>query len=424
MSFSPSLIARLLGTAVALVAPLAATTPASAVAPAAVEAIHAAALPFDAHADIPDNFDPAKADQRGQGQFDLAAAAQGGLRGAALAIFAPQEGDSAELLAKARAIAESKHVIITGIAKAFPAKAAIALTPADYRRITASGRFALVESVVNGGAFVGSAEDVDLWAKRGVRIFGFVHAGHNALADSSRPALARGEGLARHGGLSAQGKAVLARLNDDGILVDISQLSDAGFDDVLRLSKAPVIASHSDLRALVPNGRNLTDAQLDAIKAKGGVVAVNAFSAYLRPRDPAFAQKLEALKTEYGIDGPDGAKLPPEKAADYDRAYHALRATEPRASVVDLVNAVDHVVKRIGIDHVTLSSDFNHGGGIAGWDHEGESRAVTEELVKRGYKSAEIAKIWSGNVLRVWAQAQSLAKAQAASKTKTQRRKP
>lgn len=371
-------------------------------------AIHAAALPFDAHTDIPEDFDPAKADQ--PGQFSLSAAAKGGLRGAAIAVFAPQEGDGAEQRERALAVAHKKDGIIHAIASANPGKAALALSPADFRRITASGRFAIVESVVNGGAFVATPQDVDGWARRGVRVFGFVHAGHNALADSSRPAAARGEGVARHGGLSAAGKAVLAQLNRDGVLVDVSQLSDPALADVLALSKAPVIATHSDLRALVDNTRNLSDAQVRAIAAKGGVVGINAFSAYLRPRDPAFAARLEALKKDYGIDGPNGAALPPEKAAEYDRAYHALRATEPRASVADLVKAVDHVVKLVGVDHVALSTDFNHGGGITGWGSEADSRAVTEELLRHGYTGPQIARIWSGNFLRVWGAAQAAAK--------------
>jgi microsomal dipeptidase-like Zn-dependent dipeptidase len=153
-----------------------------------------------------------------------------------------------------------------------------------------------------------------MWAKRGVRIFGFVHAGHNGLADSSRPAVARGEGAVRHGGLSAAGKAVLARLNADGILVDVSQLSDGALADVLALSKR---RSSPRIRicVLVDNSRNLSDEQVKAIAAKGGVVGINAFSAYLRRRDPGFAAKLEALKRDYGIDGPNGAPLSPERQA-------------------------------------------------------------------------------------------------------------
>lgn len=374
-----------------------------------VAAIHAAAHPFDAHVDFPATFDPARADQTGQGQIDLALAAKGGLRGAALAVFVPQEAETPESLAAAQQGALHKHAIITGIAAAFPARAALAHSPAEFNRIVGAGKFAIVEGVVNGGAFVTDASDIDAWYARGVRVFGFVHAGHNRLADSSRPALARGEGPSRHGGLSDAGKRVLARLNALGVLVDVSQLSDAAFADVLRLTKAPVIASHSDVRALVDNGRNLSDAQFDALKANGGVIAINAFGAYLRARDPAFAARITALQQEYGI-GPDSKTvLPPDKAAEYDKRYHELRATEPRASVSDLANAVDHAVKRIGIDHVALSSDFNHGGGIVGWDDEGQTEAVTAELVRRGYSGAAIAKLWSDNFLRVWGAAQAAA---------------
>jgi membrane dipeptidase len=375
--------------------------------PALVTRVHQAALPFDAHLDIPETFDPAHADTPGQGQFNLALAASGGLRGGAIALFVPQDAETPEYAAKALAVIERKHAIITGIAARFPGIAGIALTPADFTRITRSGRFAIVESVVNGGAFVADAADVDLWFRRGVRVFGFVHAGHNRLADSSRPAVARGDGPSRSGGLSEAGKHVLARLNALGVLVDVSQLSDAAFADVLRLTTAPVIATHTDVRALVDNGRNLTDAQLDALKANGGVIAINAFGAYLRPRDPAFTAKYAALQQEFGLEPGGSTVLAPDKAAEYDRRYHELRAAEPHANLKDLVDTVDYAVRRIGIDHVALSSDFNHGGGIDGWQDEGEARGVTAELVRRGYDATAIRKLWSGNFLRVWAAAQA-----------------
>jgi microsomal dipeptidase-like Zn-dependent dipeptidase len=261
------------------------------------EQVHRAVLPLDAHVDVPDGFDSAStpADRDGSGQFDLPKLARGGLKSAAVAVFVGQEAETPAYLAAARAAAEAKHEAITGLSRRYPAKVEQAFTPADVTRIAASGKFALIESVVNGGAFIASLDDIDLWAKRGVRIFGFVHAGHNRLADSSRPALVRAEGPSHHGGLSPLGKAAVTRLNQLGVLIDVSQLSDAAFADVLTLSTAPVIASHSDLRAIVDNGRNLTDAQLDALKANGGVIGINAFSAYLRPRDPAFTAKLEAL---------------------------------------------------------------------------------------------------------------------------------
>lgn len=375
------------------------------------ERVHAAALAIDAHVDIPADFDgPLKpASAEGNGQFDLPKIERGGLRGAFLAVFAAQDSETPAYFEKARKTAEAAHERIAGLAARYPDKVERSLTPADFRRITQAGKFALIESISNGGAFVGGPDDIDLWAERGVRMFGLVHSGHNRLADSSRPAAVRGEGLARHGGLSPLGKQVVERLNRRGILIDVSQLSDAAFDDVLRLSRAPVIASHSNLRAVVDVSRNLSDAQLDALKANGGVVAINAFSAYLLPRSPEFVARFEALKAEFGIAGPGGGNLLPDRAKEYDRRYHELRAEEPHATVADLVDTVDRAVKRIGIRHVALSSDFNQGGGVTGWQDEGEAGNVTAELLRRGYKSEDIVRLWSGNILRIWAEAEKAA---------------
>ncbi|WP_404713726.1 dipeptidase [Sphingomonas sp. MMS24-J13] len=377
----------------------------------AAETIHDRILPFDPHLDLDTNFDvpgaPATAD--GPTQFDLAKTKRGGIKAVGLAVFVPQEDESPAFLAKARGIAEAKHRIIFGLAAHYPGQAERALTPDDVRRIAAAGKLAIVETVVNGGAFVDSLDDIDRWQQAGVRIFGLVHAGHNRLADSSRPAITRGEGPSRNGGLSSLGRQVVERLNRLGVLIDVSQLSDAAFDDVLRLTRAPVIASHSDVRALVDNGRNLTDAQLDAIKANGGVVAINAFSAYLHPQDPAVTAKVKALQAQYGIVDGKGARLTPEQLTAYNQAFHDLLGEQPKASLAELADAIDYAVKRIGIDHVAISSDFNHGGGVIGWANEGEAGNVTAELVRRGYNEADIAKLWSGNVLRVWAQAIAVA---------------
>lgn len=375
------------------------------------KALHARILPLDAHLDIDPDFDspasPANVD--GKTQFDLPKARAGGVKAVTLAVFAGQEEETPATLAAARAIAETKHRIISGLSAHYPGQVEQAFTPADVRRITASGKLAVIESIVNGGAFVDNLDDLDHWAAQGVRLFGFVHAGHNRLADSSRPSKARGEGLSRNGGLSPLGKQAVERLNALGVLIDVSQLSDPAFADVLRLTKAPVIASHSDIRTLVGATRNLTDAQLDAIKANGGVVGINAFSTYLRPADPAFTQQVDALKAEFGLTAEGSPSLSAERQKDYDQRFHALAIAQPKATVADLVNAVNYAVKRIGIDHVGLSSDFNHGGGVTGWNSEAEAANVTAELVRRGYSDADIAKLWSGNVLRIWGEAQARA---------------
>jgi membrane dipeptidase len=378
--------------------------------PNSAAAVQGRVLPFDPHLDIGVDFDsaavPATVD--GNTQFDLPKAARGGLKAAGLAVFVPQDIENDATLASARATADAKHRIIIGLAARYPTQVGLAHSPEELRRIVASHRLAVVETIVNGGAFVASLDDLDVWAAKGVQIFGFVHAGHNRLADSSRPAFLRGETtVGRWGGLSPLGKQALERLNRLGVLIDVSQLSDAAFADVLKLSKAPVIASHSDVRALVDTGRNLPDAQLDALKTQGGVIAINAFSSYLRPHDAQYSDGIAALNRESGVSDATMATLDPGRSKAYQARATALHAAEPKATVADLVNAVDYAVKRIGIDHVALSSDFNHGGGVIGWMNEGETGNVTAELLRHGYDGGAIAKLWSGNLLRVWAAAQA-----------------
>jgi microsomal dipeptidase-like Zn-dependent dipeptidase len=366
--------------------------------------LEAQTLTFDAHLDLPKS-----ASQPGwngltdaSSQFDLDKAKAGGLNAAAIALFVPQGPRDPASLAKAQADLRSRDAAIHAIVDANPSRAALALSPAEVRRIVASGRFALVESLLNAWPLGDDLGQFDRWYARGVRIVGFVHAGHNQFADSSRPALAFGDKPVDHNGLSSLGKAAVGRLNDLGVLIDVSQLSDAAFDQVLALTRAPVIASHSDVRALVETSRNLTDAQLDALKANGGVVAINAFSAYLRARSAATKAAVADLQRSYGLSPEGGTALPPEQQADYDRRYHEIVGKEPKATVSDLVDAVDYAVKRIGIDHVAVSSDFNHGGGVIGWNDESELPNVTTELKRRGYTPAQINQLWSGNILRIW----------------------
>jgi microsomal dipeptidase-like Zn-dependent dipeptidase len=359
---------------------------------------------FDPHLDLPKSAvtgrwtglaDPSS-------QFDLERARKGGLTTAAVALFVPQGVRDPASLAAAQTAFAARDAAIHAIADRNPAYAVFARSPADVRRIVASGKFAVVESLLNAWPLGDDLDAFDRWHARGVSIVGFVHAGHNQFADSSRPALQLGDRAAEHEGLSPLGRRAVKRLNDLGVLIDVSQLSDAAFDQVLALSRAPVIASHSDIRALVDNPRNLTNAELGALKANGGVIGINAFSAYLRARSPETLKAVASLQAEYGLSPADGAPLSPERQADYDRRYHDIVAKEPVATVSNLVDDVDYAVKRIGIDHVALSSDFNHGGGIAGWHDVGETANVTAELRRRGYTPDQIDKLWGGNVLRVW----------------------
>jgi membrane dipeptidase len=327
---------------------------------------------FDSHVDLP--FDYPGAAEDGKTAIDLPKVARGELKGAALCVFVPQGPRTPEGYAKARQDADTKYNLIKAFAEQNPQRAALAYSPQDVRRIAGQGKFAVAISLLNAYPLGNDVSQIDVWYKRGVRIFGYVHAGHNDWADSSRPNKSLGNAPEEHGGLSSIGKQGVARLNDLGMLIDVSQLTTPAFKQVLSLTRAPVAATHSGVKAIVDVSRNLSDEELELLKKNGGVIQIVAFSNYLRPA------------------APEGAPA------------------APPATVAQLVNAIDYAVKKIGVDHVGISSDFNHGGGVAGWENEGEAPNVTMELLRRGYSERDIAKLWGGNFLRVWAAAQKAAK--------------
>src|SRR5665213_885168 len=281
---------------------------------------------FDSHLDLPFDY-PGAADD-GKTQLDLPKVQRGQLKGAAIAVFVPMGPRTPEGYAKARQDADKKIALIKGIAEQNPDRAALAYSPADVRRIAAEGKFAVVISLLNAYPLGSDLAQIDEWYKRGVRIFGFVHAGHNDWADSSRPSKALGDVPQEHGGLSDLGKKGVARLNQLGMLIDVSQLSSPAFQQVLSLTKAPVVATHSGVKGIVDNSRNLSDEELMLLKKNGGVIQIVAFSNYVRP-------------------------LPKDTPA----------ASAPRGTVTQLVQSITYAVKKIGIDHVGIASDFNHGGG-------------------------------------------------------------
>lgn len=336
--------------------------------------IHDRMIAFDSHLDLP--FDYPGAAKNGKTQFDLPKALHGKLKGAAFAVFVPQGPRTPEGYKKAAADAEKKLQLIKDIAEQNPDRAEIAYSPADVKRIAGSAKFAVVISMLNAYPLGSDLNQLDEWYKRGVRVLGYTHAGNNDWADSSRPSKALNDRPDEHGGLSDLGKRGIARMNQLGILIDVSQLTTPALKQVLSLTKAPVVATHSGMKSIVDSPRNLSDEELDLIKKNGGVVQVVAYGNYLRK--------------------------PPEGIAEH--------APVPPATLAQFVDSIAYAVKKIGVDHVGISSDFNHGGGVTGFQNEGEAQNVTIELLRRGYSERQIAKLWGGNFMRVWAEAQKLAK--------------
>ncbi len=390
-------------------------------------------LSFDSHITVPLDFGSVdnEADKDGSGQFDLAKAARGRLSGAALTIFGwpeiwngpnaphkPTEG----FVEEARHEQEVRYKIISGMVRDFPNQVGIAYTPDDFRRLHGEGKFAIFISMLNAYPLGNDLNQLDRWAARGMRMFGFSYIGNNAWSDSSRPLPFFNDSTDALEGLSAIGQQAVHRLNDLGVIIDVSQMSTKALEQVAQLSRTPLVASHSAPRASVDIPRNLSDKELQLIKNSGGVVQVVGFSAYLRPLSQATQDKLNELRTRFDLPAlpnlavalmPGDAIIaawPEQKFGQYASALYAILEEEPKATLKDWGDAIDYTVRKVGIDHVGISSDFNDGGGIQGWENVGEVRNVTAELIQRGYSEADIAKLWGGNFLRVWDQVQKAAK--------------
>jgi len=389
-------------------------------------------ISFDSHITLPVTFGTAgnEADKDGGDQFDLIKAARGRLSGAALTIFgwpeiwngpnAPHK-PTAGFVDGARNEQEVRYKIISAMVRDFPERVGIAYTPDDFRRLHGEGKFAIFISMLNAYPLGNDLTQLDLWTARGMRMFGFSYIGNNEWADSSRPLPFFNDSPDALDGLSEIGKQAVKRLNDLGVIIDVSQMSTKALVQVSQLSRAPMVASHSAPRGIVDIPRNLSDKELQLIKNSGGVVQVVAFPAYLKPLSQGTQDKLNTLRAKFDLPplpnlamalmpgDPVIAVWPEQRFGAYAKGLYSTLDDEPLATLKDFADAIDYTVKKIGIDHVGISSDFNDGGGLKGFKDVSEIRNVTAELIQRGYSEADIAKLWGGNFLRVWGQVQALA---------------
>ncbi len=381
---------------------------------ALVRRVHHGALTIDPHLDIPATFSPNTAGEA-EGQFDLPKLEAGDLDVATVALFAGTAKKTPENIAAARKEVDEKLAALRRFVSQHPDRLQFALTAADLETIPASGKHAILLSFLNAFSLGKEVSQLPLLYREGVRVFGLTHAGNTDWADSSRPSKGYGDVPDEAGGLTVLGKEAVAELNRLGVIVDVSQLTPAGVFQTLQRSKAPVIASHSALRGRVEATRNLGNDELRAIAAKGGVVSIVAFSAYLHPSPAQQEAYLKNVWEPFGLKPGDDAKTRLDAAtyAKFQAAYKEFSSKGyTYTSLSDYLDALDYAVRLIGIDHVGLASDFNHGGGVTGYAHVGEAPNLTRELLKRGYAEADIQKIWGGNFLRVFKQVEAVAKAQ------------
>lgn len=365
-------------------------------------AIHRRVLVLDGHADVLLPSTPARYYLPGGGsRADLDHLTRGGVDAVVFSLAVGSGPRDAAGVAAARADVDAKLAKLRAFAADNPARVGIALSADDVVRLVDEGKVAVIIGFQNARSIGDDLSGLERLYRDGVRVFAFNHAGHNGWSDSSRPGAAP---VAEHGGLSPIGRQAVGRLNDLGILIDVSQLSTDALLQTLELTRAPVAATHSNARALVDNTRNLSDAELDAIKANGGVVQVTPFNSYLVNPDDAARERISAVRVAHGL--PAAFVSPNEGyttlAADPQQAFlDALAPVLPRATVRDYVDHIDYIARRIGWAHVGIGTDFDHGAGIVGFDSEAEAGNVTAELLRRGYSEEQVGAIWSGNFLRV-----------------------
>ena len=374
-----------------------------------VRQIHERAVTIDTHDDISANFgsDEVNPCQRLSRQVDLVKMKEGGMDVAFFIVYVGQGARTPEGYAAARAEALRKFEGIHRVAEVLcPDQAEIAYTAADLERIVASGKRAIAIGVENGYPIGTDLAVLRDFYRRGGRYLTLTHNGHNDIGDSSNPL--PGEGPGEHGGLSPFGEQVVAEMNRLGMMIDISHVAKSTMLDAARLSRAPVIASHSGAAAINPNARNLDDEELLALEQNGGVAQAVALGEFVRADPPEKTAALQALRQELTAGG-GTRNLTPEQRAAYQAKREELDRRWPPANVSDYVDHIDHMVKLIGIDHVGISSDFDGGGGVRGFNDASEAPNVTAELVRRGYTEEQIRKLWGGNLLRVWKEVERVA---------------
>ncbi len=374
--------------------------------------IHQRLLTIDTHDDIPPNFATDEADPGAPGgrQVTLPQMRDGGLDAAFFIVYVGQTERTEENYAKVKEDALVKFAAIHRMADTlYPAQIELAYSTADVTRIHESGKLVAVIGIENGYAIGQDLSLLERYHELGARYITLAHGGHNDIADSSTPRDHLDDGPEEHGGISAFGEEVIAEMNRLGIMVDVSHISKNAMLDAARLSRAPVIASHSSTRALADHPRNMDDEQLQALKANGGVMQTVAFDGYVKVPPPEKVAAQRQLREDLGLPPRGFSTLTPEQREALIQGLAEIDEQWPGATVSDFVDHIDYAVDLIGIDHVGISSDFDGGGGVEGWDNAAETLNVTIELVRRGYTEDDIAKLWSGNVLRVWREVERVA---------------
>ncbi|MDH5468512.1 MAG: dipeptidase, partial [Candidatus Aminicenantes bacterium] len=331
-------------------------------------------------------------------KVDLPRMAEGGLDAEFFAVFIGQGERMPEGYARAKERAMDMLDAIHRMCSDHPELVEMAVSPEDAYRLEKEGKRAAFIGMENGYPVGLDLSLVKEYYDRGIRYITLCHGGDNDICDSSTDSR-----NPEDNGLSEFGKEIVAECNRLGIMVDLSHASDKTFFDVLKVTTAPVIASHSSVRAICDHPRNLTDEMIKALAENGGVIQVCFVSSFVKKAkpNPKREKAIQALREKYGPrrEIRDEALLE-KMREEYMKIYD--KYPQKRATVKELVNHIDHVVKLVGVDYVGIGTDFDGGGEVEGCSDVTELPNVTIELVRRGYTEEEIRKIWGGNLMRVF----------------------
>ncbi|SNR71631.1 membrane dipeptidase [Dokdonia pacifica] len=391
--------------------------------------IHKNVMTLDTHCDINvKNFtDSINYTQKLTSQVNLPKMNEGGLDVPWFIVYTGQDSLNTKGYAAAYENAMSKFDAIHKLCEEIaPDQIELATTSEEARRIWKSGKKVAMIGIENGYPVGEDIGNVKKFYDLGGRYMSLAHNGHSQLSDSNT---GEADDVWLHNGLSDLGKEVIAEMNRVGMMIDVSHPSKEAMRQMIELTKAPIIASHSSARALCDHSRNLDDEQLQWMKENGGVVQTVAFKSYLNTEkfETRVSHEVEIAKEiadSMGVTWLDGRAAvmaldneAREKYFDFLGTMAAIRREKmktmddlpPAVNVADFVDHIDYLVEKMGLEHVGISSDFDGGGGIEGWEDASETMNVTIELVRRGYTEDQIEKLWSGNLLRVLDEVQAIA---------------
>lgn len=363
-------------------------------------------LTLDSHIDIP--FDYMTNPEHDPGndtdmQVDFQKMLEGNLDGGFFIVYVGQSELNKNGYQEAKEKAIIKFNAINKMVEKYPNKIALVKSPEEVYEAKRDKKLFAAIGIENGYVIGEDIELLKYYYDLGARYMTLSHIGHNQISDSSLPKKSLNNDIEMHGGLSNFGKITVKKMNELGMMIDISHVSDKSALQAIKLSHHPVIASHSGARSVADHPRNIPDNIIREIAKKGGVVQVVAFSSYVKvnkKRTESIINLRDSILTMTG----DNNFIPEKhmKLIEYKNGMDKINKEFPLPDIDSFIDHIDHIVDLVGIDYVGISSDFGGGGGIEGWSNASQTFNITNSLLLRGYSKDEVNKIWSENFLRVW----------------------